>query len=67
MKRWYVVQTNPREEERALHYLNEKGVETFFPKIQMVRYRSTRAGMVIRVAMSNAFSSPCSRGPNPEG
>jgi transcriptional antiterminator RfaH len=48
MKRWYVVQTNPREEERALHYLNEKGVETFFPKIQVVRYRSTRAGMVIK-------------------
>jgi transcriptional antiterminator RfaH len=48
MRRWYVVQTNPREEERALHHLNEKGVETFFPKIEVVRYRQTKAGMVIR-------------------
>lgn len=48
MKRWYVVQTNPREEDRAVHYLGEKGIETFFPKIQVVRYRNTKAGMVIK-------------------
>ena len=47
-KLWYVVQTNPREEARALHYLNEKGVETFFPRIKVVRYRGGKVGQVVR-------------------
>lgn len=47
-RRWYVIQTNPREEERALHYLGEKGVETFFPRILVVRYRLVRVGTVIK-------------------
>ena len=47
-KRWFVIQTNPREEERALHYLHEKGVETFFPRIQVVRYREVKVGLIIR-------------------
>ena len=47
-KLWYVVQTNPREENRALHYLNEKGVETFFPRIKVVRYRGGKVGQVVR-------------------
>jgi transcription elongation factor/antiterminator RfaH len=47
-KSWYVIQTNPREEERALHYLNEKGVETFFPRIQVVRYRDVKVGLSIK-------------------
>lgn len=48
MKRWYVVQTNPREEERALHYLDEKHVETFFPRIQVVRYRDVKVRKVVK-------------------
>jgi transcriptional antiterminator RfaH len=48
MRLWYVVQTNPREEDRALHYLNEKGVETFFPKIQVVRYYGVKVTTVIK-------------------
>jgi transcriptional antiterminator RfaH len=48
MKSWYVIQTNPREEGRALHYLEEKGVETFFPRIQIVRYRAVKVGTAIR-------------------
>jgi transcriptional antiterminator RfaH len=47
MTRWFVVQTNPREEGRALHYLDEKGVESFFPKIQTVRYKGLRNKMTI--------------------
>ena len=47
-KLWYVVQTNPREEARALHYLNEKDVETFFPRIKVVRYRGGKVGQVVR-------------------
>jgi transcriptional antiterminator RfaH len=48
MKQWFVVQSKPREEERAFHYLKEKGVQTFFPRIKMVRYRGTRAQMVVK-------------------
>jgi transcriptional antiterminator RfaH len=46
--RWFVVQTNPREEERAFHHLSEKGFETLFPKIQVVRYRQAKVGLLVK-------------------
>jgi transcriptional antiterminator RfaH len=46
--RWFVVQTNPREEERALAHLSEKGLELFFPRIKVLRYRKLRAGEAVR-------------------
>lgn len=46
--RWFVVQTNPKEEERALVHLAEKGLELFFPRIRVVRFRRLRAKQAIR-------------------
>ncbi|MEJ5375522.1 MAG: transcription termination/antitermination NusG family protein [bacterium] len=46
--RWFVVQTNPKEEERALVHLAEKGLELFFPKIRVVRFRRFKAREAIR-------------------
>jgi transcription elongation factor/antiterminator RfaH len=46
--RWFVVQTNPKEEERALAHLAEKGLELFYPRIRVVRFRRFRARQVIR-------------------
>jgi transcriptional antiterminator RfaH len=37
--RWYVVQSKPREEERALHFLQEKGFHTYLPRMEVVRIR----------------------------
>ncbi len=37
--RWYVVQSKPREEERALHYLKEKGFHTYLPRMEVVNIR----------------------------
>ena len=37
--RWYVVQSKPREEERALHFLKEKGFETYLPRMEVVSVR----------------------------
>jgi transcriptional antiterminator RfaH len=48
MRQWFVIHTNPREEERALHYVGEKGVETFFPKVRVVRYKGVRMGIAIK-------------------
>ena len=36
---WYVVQSKPREEERALYFLEEKGFETYLPKMEVVSLR----------------------------
>ena len=36
---WFVVQSKPREEERALHYLKEKGFDTYLPRIEVVSVR----------------------------
>lgn len=48
MRQWFVVQSKPREEERAFHHLKEKGVQTIFPKIKMIRYRDTKAQTVVK-------------------
>ena len=37
--KWYVVQSKPREEERALHYLKEKGIDTYLPRMEVVSVR----------------------------
>jgi transcriptional antiterminator RfaH len=37
--KWYVVQSKPREEERALHFLKEKGFDTYLPRMEVVRAR----------------------------
>jgi len=37
--RWYVVQSKPREEERALHFLKEKGFHTYLPRMEVVNIR----------------------------
>jgi transcriptional antiterminator RfaH len=37
--KWYVVQSKPREEERALHYLEEKGFHAYLPRMEVVRIR----------------------------
>ncbi len=41
---WFVCQTNVREEERARHYLEEKGFEVYLPimeKARIVNFRKT--------------------------
>ena len=35
--RWYVVQSKPREEERALHFLREKGFDAYLPRMEVVK------------------------------
>ena len=38
--KWYVVQSKPREEERALYFLKEKGFETYLPMMEVVSVRA---------------------------
>lgn len=37
--KWFVVQSKPREEERALHFLKEKGFDTYLPLMEVVKVR----------------------------
>jgi len=37
--KWYVVQSKPREEERALHFLKEKGFYVYLPRMEVVKTR----------------------------
>lgn len=41
---WFVCQSNPREEPRARHYLQEKGFEVYLPMMEAERL--TRAGAI---------------------
>jgi len=36
---WYVVQSKPREEERALYFLKEKGFDAYLPRMEVVKVR----------------------------
>jgi len=40
--RWYVVQSKPREEERARYFLKEKGFDTYLPMMEVVNTRGSR-------------------------
>jgi transcriptional antiterminator RfaH len=40
---WFVCQTNPREEKRAKHYLEEKGFEVFLPMMETSRALGLKA------------------------
>ena len=40
---WFVVQANPREEERAQHFLEEKGFQTYLPRMETVTVRGLRS------------------------
>jgi len=37
--KWYVVQSKPREEERARHFLEEKGFDTYLPMMEVLKVR----------------------------
>jgi transcriptional antiterminator RfaH len=37
---WYVAHTHPRQEERANHNLLAWGVETFTPKMKVIKYKA---------------------------
>jgi transcriptional antiterminator RfaH len=37
--KWYVVQTKPREEERALYFLQKKDFYTYLPRMEVVKVR----------------------------
>ena len=41
--KWYVVQSKPREEERAQHFLNEKNLQTYLPRMEVVTNRGSRS------------------------
>jgi transcriptional antiterminator RfaH len=43
--KWYVVQSKPREEERAQHYLQEKGFQAYLPLMEVVAIRAGRTTM----------------------
>jgi transcriptional antiterminator RfaH len=40
---WFVVQSNPREEERAQHFLEEKGLRTYLPRMETVSLRGLKS------------------------
>ena len=39
---WYVIQSKPREESRAEHFLREKGLQTYLPRMEVVRLQRGR-------------------------
>jgi transcription elongation factor/antiterminator RfaH len=43
MKKWYVIQTKPREEDRAIFFLRQVGIEIYFPKMEVCTMTCLRA------------------------
>ncbi len=42
-EKWYIVQTKPWQEEKALFFLEQKGIFTYRPKIEAYFYRGIMA------------------------
>lgn len=42
LMQWFVVQTKPRQEERAQFFLAEKGLQTYLPRIETIDIRNHR-------------------------
>jgi transcriptional antiterminator RfaH len=40
---WFVVQSKPREEERAQHFLEEKGFLIYLPRMEVVSVRALKS------------------------
>ena len=53
MKRWYVIQTNPREEERADYYIQNEGIETYLPRMEVCTQRRFRTTMAKKPLFPN--------------
>ena len=51
--RWYVVQTKPRQEERAQHFLTEKGFETYLPRMEVASNRGSRRTLIQKPLFPN--------------
>jgi transcriptional antiterminator RfaH len=47
MKRWYVVHTQPRDEDRALWHLENQGFECFLPRMKRLRSHARTTRMVL--------------------
>ena len=43
---WFVVQAKPREEERALHFLEEKGLHCYLPRMAIAKIRGFKSVMI---------------------
>ncbi|MEW6326648.1 MAG: transcription termination/antitermination NusG family protein [Thermodesulfobacteriota bacterium] len=55
MKKWYVIQTKPREEDRAAFFLRQVGIEIYFPKMEvciMTRLRATHGQAGTKATMA---------------
>lgn len=50
---WFVCQTNVREEERARHYLEEKGFEVYLPIMEKERFANFRSMFVKKPLFPN--------------
>jgi len=46
IKNWFIVQTKPREEERALFHLRQKGIEVYLPRMEVMTFHAGRWNLV---------------------
>ncbi|TSA10983.1 MAG: hypothetical protein D4R73_04565 [Deltaproteobacteria bacterium] len=45
MKKWYVIQTKVREEERAIFFLRQADIEIYFPQMEVCTMTGVKAAM----------------------
>ena len=45
-KKWFVVQTKPKHENRSLFHLKNKGLETYLPKMEVMTFHARRRSMI---------------------
>jgi len=53
MKKWYVIQTRPREEERAIFFLRDKNVEIYSPRMEICTMAGVKRVMLRKPLFPN--------------
>jgi transcriptional antiterminator RfaH len=46
IKRWFVVQTKSKHEDRSLFHLKNKGIETYLPKMEVMTFHARKRSMI---------------------
>ncbi|MDY6863214.1 MAG: transcription termination/antitermination NusG family protein [Thermodesulfobacteriota bacterium] len=60
-KRWYVVETKPAQEEKALLYINKYEINTYFPKTETYHYKGFKRYRKIKPLFPRYIFAQCAR------
>ena len=60
-KRWYVVETKPTQEEKAVFYISKNKINTYFPRTEIYFYRGFKKYRKIKPLFPRYIFAQCTK------